>query len=108
MAGRRIRDAADAQACLAEVAKSGQSLASWARAQKVDGRSLTAWSINLSKQVGEAEEAAPVRLVELVAQTERPRTRYTLRLGVVTLELDDQFDDATLRRLIEVVSSCSV
>ena len=65
MAGRKIRDAADARACLkAMKAARGVSKAQWAHEHGIDGRSLTAWRINLGRAAPSRQQA---RLVELVA-----------------------------------------
>lgn len=112
MAGRKIRDAADARACLT-AAKRARSRAQWAREHGVDGRSLNAWRMNLARGTGskprtKAKRRA-MRLVELVpSSTTTPTTsaRYAIRCGALTVEVDAQFDAATLRRLLQVVVAC--
>ena len=98
---RRIRDRADAVACLAAVDASGLQRADWARRQDVDARSLNAWRLNLAR-----EGRGGVRLVELVpTPTARP-ARYLVRLDGLEVELDDQFREDTLARLLGVLSRC--
>lgn len=105
MAGRRIRDVADARACLTAVAQAGVGLAQWCRRHGVDGRSLHAWSLNLG--VGARRTQSPGQaLVELVADRPGTSGRYVVRVGSVAIEVDDSFDEAALRRLLAVVSSC--
>ncbi|MEY3011922.1 MAG: hypothetical protein RIT45_657, partial [Pseudomonadota bacterium] len=45
MAGRKIEGEAEARRCLAAVESSTLSLADWARAQGIDGRSLNMWRV---------------------------------------------------------------
>ena len=62
MAKRKIRDEADAQACLSAQASSGLTLSAWARREGIDGRSLNLWRVNLARWGASAPRA---RLVEL-------------------------------------------
>jgi hypothetical protein len=107
MAGRKIRDAEDARACLSAVASSGLRRAQWARAHGVDGRSLNAWRLNLAERVvGAAPAERALRLVELVPEPVAEEARYVVRCGSLSVEVDHRFDGATLRRLLAVVASC--
>lgn len=46
-------------------------------------------------------------LVELVpTTTSAPERRYVVRLGEIRVELGDDFDPRTLRRLLEVLRAC--
>lgn len=117
MVRRKICDEADARACLKAAKKSGLTLAVWGRSAGVDGRSLHAWSMNLARggsrpgaKLAQRKEATKrVELVELVAApqpTVRARARYVVRVGQVGIEVGDDFDAATLRRLVAVVAAC--
>ncbi len=108
MAGRKIRDAADARASLSASARSELSRVEWARHHGIDGRSLNAWCLNLARRNRSRAEPRPVRLVELVpTATARPTTgRYLVRCGDLEVEVDGGFDDGTLARLLRVVASC--
>ncbi len=108
MAGRKIRYWAEARVCLAQAEASGLSRRDWARAQGVDARSLNMWRLLLERRQRPAEQAEPVRLVELVVEWPRPRpmARYIVHVGSVSLELDDGFEEETLRRLLRVVATC--
>lgn len=117
MGRRKIRDEADARACLGAVKRSGLTLAGWGRTAGVDGRSLHAWSMNLARGVSVQRRNSAkrsgagkrVELVELVASpTPPPRTvaRYVVRVGQVEVEFGDDFEAATLRRLVAVLSAC--
>ena len=98
MAGRRIRDEADARACLAAVEASGLGRAEWARREGIDARSLNVWRMNLSRK------RAPARLVELVPTVRA--ARYVVRCGHLEVEIGDDFNEATLFRLLQVVAAC--
>ena len=119
MAGRKIKDAADARRCLSAAAASGLTHVEWARKRGIDGRSLNAWRMNLERRgavLGPRQEGSskpksdPVRLVELVAAPSGSAVamapaRYVVRCGELAVELGEDFEDATLRRLLRVVSS---
>lgn len=106
---RKIVDERDARTCLSAFKKSGETLRAWARRNRVDGRSLRAWDINLSRSSSKAlARPAPAgRLVELLPMP-MPSTapRYVVRVGVGAVELSDTFDPAALRRIVEVLRSC--
>jgi len=120
MAGRKIKDSADARKCLSAAAASGLTDVEWARKRGIDGRSLNAWRMNLARRgaaLGPRRKrtskgkSGPARLVELVAapgaaSAEASPARYVVWCGELTVELDERFEDATLRRLLRVVSSC--
>jgi hypothetical protein len=102
---RKIVDEKDARACLVAVARSGATLRAWARRHGVDGRSLHAWQMNLSGRSG--SNAAAARLVELVpVSMAMPTRRYVVRVGDAAVEVGDDFDAATLRRILEVLRAC--
>lgn len=105
---RKIVDEKDARACLASVIRSGETLRAWAKRHRVDGRSLHAWKRNLSRREPGAESGIGPRLVELVPMSRSgpdPR-RYLVRIGEAAIEVGDDFDAGTLRRLIEVLRAC--
>ena len=105
MAGRKITDEADAQRCLAAATRAGVSPRTWAHANQVDARSLNAWRIAFERRRASGTKA---RLVELVAAAPaRAATRrYVIRLADVEVEVSDDFDDETLRRLLGVLAAC--
>jgi len=117
MGRRKIRDEADARACLGAAKKSGLTLARWGRSAGVDGRSLHAWSMNLArgsseprgKRAQRSAAAKRMKLIELVAAPPplvRTTARYVVRVGRVGVEVADDFDAATLRRLVAVLAAC--
>ena len=83
----------------------GLSLGSWARQHGVDGRSLHAWAVNLGL-VPKASAAKPT-LIELVpSPSPRAAARYVVRVGDVAIEVDDDFTDETLGRLVRAIRAC--
>jgi transposase-like protein len=86
------------------VASSGQSRAEWARTHGVMPRSLNMWRLILARR---RHGAQPVlRLVEVAAIPTPPAPVYAVRVGEFRVEVEDDFADATLRRLLAVVASC--
>ena len=104
---RKIVDEKDAQACLLAVAQSGKTLRAWAKRNRVDGRSLHAWHRNLARRASSSPRT-PARLVELVRTSPAPRSpqRYLVHFGEGSVEVGDDFDDETLRRLLQVLRAC--
>jgi hypothetical protein len=114
---RKIEDEFEARACLGEVARSGEPLSAWARARGIDGRSLHAWRMNLSRGSSRGGRTASLvsrhpagespALVELVPTTAiRSPRRYAIAVDGVSLEFGDDFEDETLRRALGVLRSC--
>ena len=104
---RKIVDERDARACLSALARSAEPLRVWARRKGIDGRSLRAWKINLSRSTTALAKRPAAQLVELVpAPTAAIARRYTVRVGVGSVEVGDDFDPGTLRGIIEVLRSC--
>ena len=101
MAGRKIQDAAEARSFLSRASSSGLERAVWAREHGIDGRSLQAWHLNLTRQ-----GMTRPRFIELVPPAPVEPACYVVRVGDHTVEVDDRFDDATLLRLLSVVASC--
>lgn len=120
-APRRIRDEADARACLAAVEASGMRLYPWARANGIAVRSLGRWRERVAVIDAQAmREAArssratrgalpEPRLIEVTVTPPResaPVARYDIVVGRFRVVVGDEFADATLARLLRVVASC--
>ncbi len=113
---RKVNDREEAQHLLAALAASGERLSPFCRRRGIDGRSLNCWQRNLSRGFASASASArPMRLVELVstsaahasaAALSAPRPRYRIAVSDVTLEVNDDFADETVARLLELVRSC--
>jgi transposase-like protein len=108
MAGRKIHDEQEARRCLAAVRSSKGELAAWARAHGIDGRSLNAWRANLERGGVPLQHTVGSKLVELVpaATVMSTPARYVLRFDRVELEVGDDFNEVSLRRLIGLLKSC--
>jgi hypothetical protein len=112
---RKVRDEAEARACLSALARSGKSLREWARSKELDGRSLRAWQINLSRSAptnatvrrARTRRRARAHLVELVpVSAPSVAHRYVVRIGDASVELGDDFDASSLRRIVEALHAC--
>ncbi len=106
---RKIEDERDARACLKAARAAGMSAGEWAREHGIDGRSLNCWRVNLSNgwATKRAASAKP-HLVELVPTTaaHHIEARYVVRLGEITLELDDDFQEESLVRIVRALRAC--
>lgn len=104
---RKMADEVDARACLSAMARSGKTLSEWARSKQLDGRSLRAWQINLSKRAATKATTKRARLVELVpASTPSVAGRYLIRIHDTSIEVSDDFDAGTLKRIVEALRAC--
>jgi hypothetical protein len=104
---RKVMDEADARTCLAAVARSGLTVGAWGRRHGVDGRSLHAWQMNLSGRPRPTVAKPVARLIELVpSSVPRGRLRYVVRVRDAEVEIGDDFDGGTLRRILEVLRAC--
>lgn len=110
MAGRKVFNEQDARRCLSAVKASRRELGAWAKEHGVDGRSLNLWRVNLARRGVLRVRATAPKLVELVvapaAVVVDRRAPFVLRVGDVELEVGDNFDETSLRRLVGVLKSC--
>jgi hypothetical protein len=105
---RKIEDERDARACLRAAKAAGVSAGEWAQENGVDGRSLNAWRINLTRaRAGGQASEAKLRLVEIVpAPSPRADTRYVVHVDGARIELADDFLEETLMRLVRALRAC--
>ena len=96
--GRKIRDRQDALACLNALSRSGVDLSQWCHEHGVDGRSLNCWRRNLGRTGRNPD------LVELVSMASD--ARYVVRVDGIEVEVGDDFHEATLARLLGVLTAC--
>lgn len=117
MAGRKIVDEREARGLLARMSRSKSEPSTWARAQGIDGRSLTAWRLILErKRRKEPVERRTRRraerslqLVELVPTelvASPTLARYAIRVAGVVVEFSDDARTETLKRVVEALRSC--
>ena len=98
---RKVADHAEAEELLSQWRISGLGLGEFSRALGVDGRSLSCWRPKLARRKAPDKE---LRLVELQVP---PRTaRYRIDIDGILIELDDDFRDETLARILKIVSRC--
>ena len=104
----KIEDERDARACLKAAKAAGLAPGAWAREHGIDGRSLNAWRMNLSRgRAARRSRVAPPRLIELVpTASARVEGRYAVRVADAVIELDDHFRDDTLVRLLRALRAC--
>ena len=102
---RKVRDKRDAWKLLEDWDASGLELRNFCEQRGLDGRSLNCWHRNLGASVRESEQA-PLRLMEVVGRQPVRRAEYRLSVGDVVIEVDDDFQDDTLARLLRVASAC--
>jgi hypothetical protein len=98
---RKIQDEQDARRCLKAA---GSDPVRWARAHGVDGRSLSAWRINLAGRAARTGRQT-AQLVELIPLSS-PGARYVIAVGDVRVEFDDGCSGETLSRVLQVLRSC--
>jgi hypothetical protein len=105
---RKIENEREARQHLKAAKAAGLGCGEWAREHGIDGRSLNAWRINLSRsQTSQHDATTSLRLVELVPATMQPsEARYVVRVADHAIELGADFDEATLVRLVRALRSC--
>ena len=104
---KSLTRSADARACLRAAKTAGVAPTEWAREHGVDGRSLHAWRINLSRWRESGAPMATPRLIELVPAASRDAAaRYVVRVGEAAVEVADDFREETLVRLVRALRTC--
>jgi hypothetical protein len=104
---RKIEDERDARACLKAARAAGVSAKEWARAHGVDARSLHMWQVNISRWCAKPTAAAELHLVELVpAEAPSKPARYVVRVAGAEIEVDGDFHEQTLVRLVRALRAC--
>lgn len=102
---RKVRDELDAWGLLDDWEASGLELGEFCRRQGVDGRSLNCWRRNLGGHASPTG-AASLRLVQVVGAKALHTAVYRLEVGDTVVQVDDDFRDETLARLLRVVMAC--
>ena len=107
MERRKISCEIEARSALKAIARAGISIKTWARAHGVDGRSLHAWEMALTRRAqGVVRPRRTAALVELVPATPLSSARYVMRVGEISFEFGEDASEEMLRRAIGVVRSC--
>ncbi len=102
----KIENEREARRCLKAAKAAGLTAGAWARERGIDGRSLNAWRVNLSRSEAGTRARAP-RLIELVAAPPvGAEPRYVVRVGELAIELGDDFRDESLVRLVRALRAC--
>lgn len=107
MAGRKIKNEADARACLGAVKAAGVERVAWSRANGIDARSLNAWRVALERRAISTSAAANPKLVELVPRGRNVTSaRYVLTVCDSQLEFDDACSGETIARVVRALRAC--
>ena len=103
--GRMVRDRAEAAELLAELEASGERMSDWCTARGINWYSLNAY---LGRGVVPARQEP--EFVELTVASPPPTAvaaaRYQVRVDGIEIEVDDQFREDTLVRLLGVLAAC--
>lgn len=110
MERRKIANEEEARRALLAVARAGVGVGAWARAHGVDGRSLHAWKMVLTRRAQRAarpRQKPAAAFVELVPTTPAlSQARYVMKVGEFSFEFGDDAQEETLRRVIGALRSC--
>ena len=119
--GRNIRDRAEAVALLRKWETSGELMSTWCAARGLNWYSLSGhrgWVLSGQKagprkpRTGPPAAGTELQLVEVAlpatvtARAPASNSRYRIERGDTVLELDNQFDDDQVRRLLRLVAEC--
>ncbi len=102
---RKARDRGEACSLLDEWSTSGLELRAFCRRRGIDGRSLHCWRLNLRDSFDEASPA-PIRLVEVRPTRPLRASHYQVTVGEVVIQVDDDFHDDTLARILRLAAAC--
>lgn len=107
MERRKISGEAEARSALRAIKRSGISLKEWASEHGVDGRSLHAWEMTLTKRArGLVKPRRTAALVELVPTMPVASARYVMCIGEISVEFGDDASEETLLRVVGLLRSC--
>lgn len=98
---RRVRDEQDARVLLDRLTRSGRVLGEWCQAEGISAHSLGWWRSQLKR--------GGLRVVEVTSKpavASRRSSRYILHIGEIAIEVSDDFEEATLSRLLKVLAPC--
>jgi phage terminase large subunit-like protein len=106
MTPRKVADRDEAAQLLHDAAASGLPRAAWARLHGINARSLNAWRVIFERREAR-RPAPPLHLVELVPRRDPPsESGVRVRCGALVVEVDPNFEDHVLARVLAVVARC--
>jgi len=105
MLRRKVRDREEAAELLDALDRSGMRRAEFCAFHGIDGRSLHCWELNLGRAAAGQARHPALRLLEVTVVPARTAT-YRVHVGDRVVEVGDDFDDATLVRLLDVLARC--
>jgi transposase len=103
MERRKISGETEARSALKAIARAGISTKTWAREYGIDGRSLHAWEMALTRRARRvAKPRRTAALVEFVPTIPVSSARYVMRVGEISFEFGDDASEEMLRRAVGV------
>lgn len=103
--GRKVRNEAEAVALIEEARLRGVEPREVAVERGICGRSLQGWRLVFSKRRARPSEEAILELVPMTVD-QSPTRSYRVWVGELVVEVGDEFDEGTLRRLVSVLRAC--
>jgi hypothetical protein len=104
MTPRKVANRDEAVRFLNQADVSGLPRATWARQNGIDARSLNLWRVILNRK---DRVPSNLRLVELIPHaSDSARTGVRVRRGELVVEVDADFDEQALARVLAVVARC--
>ena len=104
MVRRKVRDEAEAVALIEEARHRGVRPSEVASERGIDGRSIQAWSMVLAKRT--RAPSAESTFLELVPTRAVAGSSYRVWVGELSVDVPDDFDEHTVRRLVTVLRAC--
>jgi len=102
--GRMVRSQAEAFELLAEFEASGERISDWCAARSINWYSLNAYQSR--RAIAGTRESEFVELTVATSSVPAETARYQVRVCGVEIEVDDQFREDTLVRLLGVLATC--
>ena len=107
--GRKVTDVDEARGLLVDWEQSGERMSAWCEKRGINWYSLSAfkgWYRGPATGTELVEVELRSELPPVEVPNSAPAARYRIVVGDVTVEVDDDFRDDTLKRLLRLVASC--
>ena len=104
--GRRVRDRSEATELLDEWKNSGERMSEWCAARGINWYSLNAHRGHRERGMMRMNEFVELTVAEPVVSAPAAMARYRLCVGDYTLEVEDDFRDDSVRRLLHLAATC--